>query len=190
MKHEVLEAYSIGLKLRTLRTQKHLTLSRLATETGFSTALLSKLETNKMLPTLPTLERICRIYGIGLGYFFSEAGSDSVAITRKAHISQNGRSQQTAKIIPLHLPQPDGKTSAVILECPFGVTSTIGEYGQRNEITAYVIEGMLELNFAGDKESLEAGDCAVLETSGSVFVGARNGSTCRALIVKVRTGVS
>jgi transcriptional regulator with XRE-family HTH domain len=188
MKHDISETYSIGLKLRTLRTQKHLTLSRLATETGLSTALLSKLETNKMVPTLPTLERICRVYGIGLGYFFSEAGGHSVAITRKAHISQNGRSQQTVKIIPLHLPQPDGKTSAVILECPSGVTSTIVEYGQRNEITAYVIEGTLELNIAGDKESLEAGDCAVLDTSGSVFFGAGKGSACRALIVKLRTG--
>src|ERR1700733_833391 len=145
MKREFIDTYSIGLKLRTLRTQKHLTLSRLATETGLSTALLSK------------LERVCRIYGIGLGYFFSEAGGHSVAITRKAHISQNGRSQQTVKIIPLHVPQPDSKTSAVILECPFGVTSTIAGHGQRNEITAYVIEGTLELNFAGDKESLEAG---------------------------------
>jgi hypothetical protein len=30
-----LEPYSIGMKLRTLRTQKRLTLSRLAAETGF-----------------------------------------------------------------------------------------------------------------------------------------------------------
>ena len=36
----LLEVDSIGRKLRTLRTQKHLTLSRLAAETGFSTALL------------------------------------------------------------------------------------------------------------------------------------------------------
>lgn len=50
-----LEPYSIGMKLRTLRTQKHLTLSRLAAETSLSTALLSKLETDRMIPTLPTL---------------------------------------------------------------------------------------------------------------------------------------
>ncbi len=65
-----LEPYSIGMKLRTLRTQKHLTLSRLAAETGLSTALLSKLETDRMIPTLPTLANICRVYGVGLSYFF------------------------------------------------------------------------------------------------------------------------
>ena len=50
-----LEPYCIGMKLRSLRTQKRLTLSRLAAETGLSTALLSKLETDRMIPTLPTL---------------------------------------------------------------------------------------------------------------------------------------
>ena len=38
-----LEYYCIGMKLRSLRTQKRLTLARLAAETGLSTALLSKL---------------------------------------------------------------------------------------------------------------------------------------------------
>ena len=47
-----MEPYSIGLKLRALRTQKRLTLARLAAETGLSTALLSKLETDRMIPTL------------------------------------------------------------------------------------------------------------------------------------------
>ena len=61
-----LEPYCIGLKLRTLRTQKRMTLSRLAAETGLSTALLSKLETDRMIPTLPTLGTISRVYGVGL----------------------------------------------------------------------------------------------------------------------------
>jgi DNA-binding transcriptional regulator YiaG len=49
--HWSLEPYCIGMKLRSLRTQKRLTLSRLAAETGLSTALLSKLETDRMVPT-------------------------------------------------------------------------------------------------------------------------------------------
>ena len=69
-----LEPYCIGVKLRALRTQKRLTLSRLAIETGLSTALLSKLETDRMTPTLPTLANICRVYGVGLSYFFTEPG--------------------------------------------------------------------------------------------------------------------
>src|SRR5215467_5694372 len=97
-----LEPYSIGMKLRTLRTQKHLTLSRLAVETGLSTALLSKLETDRMIPTLPTLSNICRVYGVGLSYFFADATKHTLAITRRVHLSGNGRSQDAVKETPLH----------------------------------------------------------------------------------------
>ena len=78
-----LEPYCIGMKLRSLRTQKRLTLSRLAAETRLSTALLSKLETDRMIPTLPTLATISRVYGVGMSYFFSEpAGTRSPSRAR------------------------------------------------------------------------------------------------------------
>ena len=64
-----LEPYCIGMKLRALRSQKRLTLARLAAETGLSTALLSKLETDRMIPTLPTLATISRVYGVGMSHF-------------------------------------------------------------------------------------------------------------------------
>lgn len=80
---DALAVYSIALKLRSLRSEKRLTLSRLATETRLSTALLSKLETGNMVPTLATLEKLCRVYGIGLGYFFCEPKQHSLSITRK-----------------------------------------------------------------------------------------------------------
>ena len=64
-----LEPYCIGMKLRALRSQKRLTLAKLAAETGLSTALLSKLETDRMTPTLPTLATISRVYGVGMSDF-------------------------------------------------------------------------------------------------------------------------
>ena len=86
-----LEPYAIGLKLRSLRVKKRLTLSRLAAETGLSTAMLSKLETDRLIPTLPTLATICRVYGVGLGHFFSEPTRPSLSITRRAHLEGSGR---------------------------------------------------------------------------------------------------
>ena len=73
-----LATYSIAPKLRALRMQKGLTLARLATQTGLSTALLSKLETDRMVPTLPTLASICRVYGVGLGFLFADAKKHSL----------------------------------------------------------------------------------------------------------------
>jgi transcriptional regulator with XRE-family HTH domain/quercetin dioxygenase-like cupin family protein len=97
-----LESYCIGLKLRSLRTQKRLTLARLAAETGLSTALLSKLETDRMVPTLATLATISRVYGVGLSYFFAEPARHSLSITRKAHFEGHDRGMEQLKITPLN----------------------------------------------------------------------------------------
>ncbi len=113
-----LEPYSIGTKLRTLRMQKRLTLSRLAVETGLSTALLSKLETDRMVPTLPTLANICRVYGVGLGYFFAEPGRHTLSITRKGHLSGDGRNHESVRHTPLHASIANSQLEAEVVEFP------------------------------------------------------------------------
>ena len=74
----LLAPYCIGAKLRSLRMERRLTLAQLAAETGLSTPLLSKLETDRMVPTLATLATICRSYGVGLGHFFRDPAEPSL----------------------------------------------------------------------------------------------------------------
>jgi transcriptional regulator with XRE-family HTH domain len=175
-----LEPYSIGMKLRTLRTQKHLTLSRLAVETGLSTALLSKLETDRMIPTLPTLANICRVYGVGLSYFFRDTAKHTLAITRKAHLVGNGRSQEAVRQIPLHAVDANARLVARVIEYPPGaVTGT----GISVCSVVYVLEGKLQLDSGGMHEVLEAGDCAYLDSDMAMAWSASGGNRCRALVV-------
>jgi transcriptional regulator with XRE-family HTH domain len=179
-----LEPYRIGMKLRTLRTHKHLTLSRLAVETGLSTALLSKLETDRMIPTLPTLANICRVYGVGLSYFFTETTKHTLAITRKAHLSGTGRSQDAVKNTPLHA--ATGRTGLVakLLEYPPGVSGTVmAEANRRTCSVVYVLEGSLQLSSGGMQEVLEAGDCVYLDSEMAIAWGAVGTTRCRALVV-------
>lgn len=178
-----LEPYSIGMKLRTLRTHKHLTLSRLAIETGLSTALLSKLETDRMIPTLPTLANICRVYGVGLSYFFTEPAKHTLAITRKAHLAGNGRSQDAAKSIPLHAVTPSAGLVAKMVEYPPGVPGTMTESGRHTCCVVYVLEGGLQLNAGGMHEVLETGDCAYLDSEMAIAWSAAGTNRCRALVV-------
>ena len=65
-----LQGYGIGTKLRTLRLRKKLGLVELGRHTGLSPALLSKLERDKMIPTLPTLLRIAMVFNVELDHFF------------------------------------------------------------------------------------------------------------------------
>lgn len=178
-----LEPYSIGVKLRTLRTQKHLTLSRLAVETGLSTALLSKLETDRMIPTLPTLSNICRVYGVGLSYFFNEATRHTLAITRKAHLAGNGRGHEAIKHVSLHAATASDKIVARMVELPAGVTGMISEAGRPICAVLQVLEGKLQLDAGGMHEALEAGDCVYLDSEMAIAWGASGTDRCRVLMV-------
>src|SRR5438270_5283811 len=111
-----LEPYCIGMKLRSLRTRKRLTLSRLAAETGLSTALLSKIETERMIPTLPTLAAICRIYGVSLGHFFREPDRHVLAVTRKAHLEEGGLRPEPVKAVRLNASQQNPRMIAHMVE--------------------------------------------------------------------------
>jgi transcriptional regulator with XRE-family HTH domain len=178
-----LEPYSIGVKLRTLRTQKHLTLSRLATETGLSTALLSKLETDRMIPTLPTLANICRVYGVGLSYFFSDATKHALAITRKAHLIGNGRSQEAGKEVLLHALNSRAPLVARMIEYLPGSSSVMSEAGQSTCSVVYVLEGELQLDSGGMHEVLATGDCAYVDSDMAIAWSAGGTGRCRALVV-------
>ena len=81
---EGLRPYQIGPKLRALRLKKSMGLVELGKHTGLSAALLSKLERDKLYPTLPTLLRIAMVFSVGLDYFFTdERKRHVVSVVRK-----------------------------------------------------------------------------------------------------------
>ena len=81
---ENLRPYQIGPKLRALRLKKSMGLVELGKHTGLSPALLSKLERDKLYPTLPTLLRIALVFSVGLDYFFTdERKRHVVAVVKK-----------------------------------------------------------------------------------------------------------
>ena len=182
---EILADYSIGLKLKTLRNEKRLTLARLGSETGFSPALLSKLETDRMIPTLPTLAKICHVYGVDLGYFFCGLEHHSLAITRGPHMLEDRREHGMIRTIPLHVLTEQSKQVSQVIEIPAGTTLTMSEHGRRTELTVYVLEGSLGVNSAGAEERLSTGDCIVLDTDAAVLFTASE-TRCRVLAVAAR----
>jgi transcriptional regulator with XRE-family HTH domain len=177
-----LEPYCIGLKLRSLRTQKRLTLSRLAAETGLSTALLSKLETDRMIPTLPTLATISRVYGVGLSHFFSEPARHTLSITRKAHLQSSARGPESVKITPLNSPE-GSQLKAQMIEFPPGGSAIALNVTHEATGVIYVLEGKLRLDAGGMTEVLEAGDCACMESEIPLAWSAADKRRCRVLAV-------
>jgi transcriptional regulator with XRE-family HTH domain len=204
-----LEPYCLGMKLRSLRTQKRLTLARLAAETGLSTALLSKLETDRMVPTLPTLATISRVYGVGLGYFFREPARHSLSITRRAHFEAQERGGEQPRVSSLNatvegsplgtsgaglLDEAEGESElrdvrggprlvAQMIDFPAGGSASTSGTFQETAGLVYVLEGRLQLDVGGLEELLDAGDCAYVESDMAMAWSAAGKRRCRVLAV-------
>jgi transcriptional regulator with XRE-family HTH domain len=178
-----LTPYCIGMKLRGLRTEKRLTLARLSEETGLSTALLSKLETDRMTPTLLTLATICRVYGVGLGHFFCEPTEHSLSVTRRVASQGRGRSTDGSSRIPLNPGVPDRRMDACLVDLAAGGSSTEPEIDNAHALLVYVLDGRLHLDVGGMRETLETGDCAYLESDLPLAWGAAGKQRCRLLTV-------
>jgi len=68
---------AIGARIRKLRLEKGLTLDDLATSSGVSRAMISRIERAEASPTASLLARVCAALGLSLSTFF--AGQDEDA---------------------------------------------------------------------------------------------------------------
>lgn len=181
-----IQPYCIGMKLRALRTQKRLTLSKLSNETGLSTALLSKLETDRMIPTLPTLATICRVYGVGISHFFDEPHHHALTITRKAHIETCSRGAGETRPVPLHFLAGEPRLRAQVVEMGQSGGEPLGEDQNRPTCgVVYVTHGRLRVNAGGMEETLETGDCVYVDSAMPLAWHADGEEPCRVLAVSL-----
>ena len=179
-----LRQYSIGPKLRGLRTKKKLTLARLAQQTGLSTALLSKLETDRMIPTLSTLAVICKRYGVGLSHFFCEAERHSMSLTRKAHLQTKFSGTENARFVALNVPGPESRLSSEMIEiCPASSLS-LSKPDRETCAVVFVLDGRLQVRSGAMIEVMETGDSVHVESSMEMFWSNPGKHPCRLLVVR------
>ena len=183
-----LESYCLGMKLRALRSRKRLTLARLATETGLSTALLSKLETDRMIPTLTTLATICRVYGVGLSHFFCEPERHTLSITRKAHLRSRARGEEPVRSIPLNAPGRAVRLRAEMVEVSAAAPLSLEGPNEATSALLYVVEGRLQFNAGAMIEVLDEGDCVYVDTTMPLAWSTLGKPRCRILVVRPGVG--
>lgn len=69
-------------RIRQLMDERGWSEYRLSKEAGLSQSTISNMFTRNNAPTLPTLEAICRAFGITLSQFFSE-GDNPIELTEE-----------------------------------------------------------------------------------------------------------
>jgi quercetin dioxygenase-like cupin family protein len=136
-----------------------------------------------MIPTLPTLSTICRVYGVGLSYFFGEPTRHTLAITRKAHLQGTTRGAESVRVTPLNASNAGCNVSAHMIEFPPGGTSVAIDATHESNGVVYVLEGKLRLEAGGLQEILEAGDCACMDSEMPLAWSSADKHRCRVLAV-------
>lgn len=185
---ENLRPYQIGPKLRALRLKKSMGLVELGKHTGLSPALLSKLERDKLYPTLPTLLRIALVFGVGLDYFFTDE--------RRRHIVSVVRSDERIKLperpgtaeIAYHFESLDfksneRKTNAYLAEFESIETEKLKPHQHPGSEFLHVMKGKLGLKIGLDDYELEAGDSIYFDPSVAHTYRRIGKQPCQALIV-------
>ena len=190
---EEITRYHIGAKLRRLRLQKAMGLVQLSEHTGLSPAMLSKLERDKLVPTLPTLMRIAMVFSVGLEFFFNdEENGPPCAVVRKedrVRLADDPSGERVAyRFESLDFPVTDRRMSAYYAEFEPCEDEAPLKHSHPGAELVYVIRGCLVLTFEHGEEELRAGDSAYFESDVEHGYRRHGSGVCSAIVVTSSAG--
>lgn len=166
---ESIRPYAIADKLRTLRLRRSMGLTQLAEHTGFSPAMLSRLENGRLIPTLPTLTRIALVFGVGLDYFFTDPRKRHVvAISRrderKVFPSDPKSTSVSWSFESLDFRANERKLNGFLAHFHSVPEQKLTSHFHPGVELLYLIEGELEMTIGVEKFQLSAGDSVYFDS--------------------------
>lgn len=183
-----LSSYEIGPKIRALRLKRKIGLVDVGKHTGLSPALLSKIERERLFPTLPTLLRIAMVFGVGLEYFFAGAREKPlVAVVRKSQRvrlpDRPGAREVNYRFESLDYPATERRFSCYIAEFFPLPPNKLRPHDHAGFEFIYVMAGTLSVHLGDDEHVLDAGDSMYFDSTRSHAYRRSAGRTCTALVV-------
>lgn len=156
------ESVAIGFHLRRERRLKKLLLKDVADATGLSVSLISKIETNKVSPSLSALHKVAKALGTSVSALFAIEETLSQVVCRPEERPVAGRVQSMrewdgieAEIL---VPYAAGRLleGFVFIMQPGGHSGGLLQH--EGEECGYVLSGQLELTVGGKRYVLNPGD--------------------------------
>ena len=94
----------IGKRLREMRQQARLSGNALAKRAGVAQSTVSEIESQKIVPSIRVLEKLCRALGITLADFFAPTGQVSTPLTpEQRHLLDTVRHLSPEQLTTLQL---------------------------------------------------------------------------------------
>ena len=182
-----LSEYAIGAKIRALRLKKKMGLVELGKHTGLSPAMLSKIERDRLFPTLPTLLRIALVFSVDLEYFFAGAREKPVlAVVRKAHrvrLPERGTGDSAYKFESLDYPVTERRFNSYYADFLPVARAAMRLHEHPGVELIYTLQGTLSVHVGGEEHVLEEGDSMYFDSSVPHGYRRSGGRACSALVV-------
>lgn len=151
----------IGARVKHARKVKRLTLKELAVAVGCSESLLSKIENDKITPSLQMLHKIVGKLDIAIGNLMEPSNKSSEVVTRKGERpvltfeeNQVGDGTQIEWLIP----QTDMQLLQASIHIVVPGAGSKGVITHEGEEMGYVLEGSLSIEVGGETYEVSEGD--------------------------------
>lgn len=185
-----LRPYQIGPKLRALRLKKSMGLVDLGKHTGLSPALLSKLERDKLYPTLPTLLRIAMVFSVGLEYFFTdERKRRVVSVVRKedrVRFPERPGTQEVPYFFEcLDYKATERKMSVFVAEFQDVAQEKLRPHQHPGVELLYLLKGSLTIKIGSEEFQLDAEDAIYFDSAVQHSYRRQAQKPCTGVIVTV-----
>jgi transcriptional regulator with XRE-family HTH domain len=147
---------SIGERIKTLRTEKGMTLAELGEKANLSISYLSQIERDKTSPSLTTLETIAKSLNTGLRYLF-ESDNEAPYIVRG---NKGVPSLRTKALIDRQPLTPlSGNPEIEVYRITLQPNSAMKEIEQfAGEEIIFVLQGELTISIGDEQFTLKTGD--------------------------------
>ncbi|GBC62684.1 XRE family transcriptional regulator [Desulfonema ishimotonii] len=168
----------IGLRLRSLREEKGMSLGELSRLTGFDADFLSKIETREVYPQLGTVIRLSKALDAAFGQIIAGAGDKPYAITRMR--DQKTVSRSTSHKGEKHIysykglaPEVRGRSmEPLIVQLQESPEKDLSSHDGEEFI--YVLNGTAVLELGDERFELEPGDSVYYLSSVPHWIAAKS----------------
>ncbi len=153
----------IGQRLKHARLAQHLTLRELADRLGCSESFLSKLENDKIRPSLSMLHQLVGALDINIASLFADPLSDAPVLIMKPENRPVIRTDPLLQGPGIALERLIATAKGALIEANIHCVSpgghTDGEITHIGEEIGYILTGKLDLMVEGVTYRLSEGDC-------------------------------
>jgi transcriptional regulator with XRE-family HTH domain len=155
-------AAAIGARLRAARQQRSLTIAQLADATGLSKGFLSRVERDRVSPSVATLVMLCDVLHVGVGELFSAPDTIHVPWDEAPAINLGGHLVAERLLSP----RQEARLQVLRTQAAPGDLAGAGKdlYTVNTDVEfLHVIKGTVRVTLAAQHWDLRPGDSLTLE---------------------------